>query len=297
MDSYFYNILKAEITSFEAKKSKNNNQDLSNCNTREGTPEILSFSLFNEEENSKYKKFSLETVKKCLSSALINASNEDISLKRTKLNVSLFDAVGDLSISLDDYIDRLIKLTEISDNTFLYSVILLERLLNSQIIKITNKNMHKVIFISLILSIKLNEDKNFKFKYYAIVSGISTKEITLLEKEYLKIIKNKAHVKETEFNNFYNNLFDYVEKKEDKFSYCDISYKLEQLDINECFNNYNNIYDSNSLSYKGNNDNLNFYCDINTNNINFDLNNKNINNNYTIYNELNNCISVNNYNK
>ena len=63
---------------------------------------------------------------------------------------------------------------------------------------INNKNIILIYFISLIISIKLNEDKIFNNNDYAVIGGISVKLLLNLEFIFLDLINFNVLINEIE---------------------------------------------------------------------------------------------------
>ena len=130
-----------------------------------------------------------------------STKNLNILKKYNKLS-SIFDLNEELSISIENYIIRLVDTTEAELNTIIYSLTLIDKLCNDNKIIITNKNMHQLVFISLLISLKLLEDKILKMNYYSCFSGISLYKIAVLESAFLELIDYNIIVEPAFFENY-----------------------------------------------------------------------------------------------
>ena len=71
-----------------------------------------------------------------------------------------------------------------------------------------------MIFVSVLLAIKYNEDTIYNFNYYSLVSGISINELQQLEIDFLILLKFKLYINKNEFSN-YKLLFDNVDNDDE----------------------------------------------------------------------------------
>lgn len=118
------------------------------------------------------------------------------------------------SISIKDYLYRIIKYTEVEDNSLISSLIYIDQICLSSGIILSPYNIHRILFISILISIKYNEDKVYKNSSYARVAGISVKELNKLEREFLILIKYELFITKEKFEKYKNYL---NEIKNEKF--------------------------------------------------------------------------------
>jgi hypothetical protein len=111
------------------------------------------------------------------------------------------------SISIYDYLDRIQKYLNVNNSTIILSLIYIDRICKEKGIKLRKNNIHRILFTSIVLSIKYNEDKFCKNSFYAKVGGISVKELTKLENAFLKLIEFKLFVSDDLFQKYYSYLF------------------------------------------------------------------------------------------
>jgi hypothetical protein len=108
-------------------------------------------------------------------------------------------------ITLEDYINRLIKSFNINNSIMIGAIIYLERLN----ININIFNIHKILLISLLLSSKFIEDSNYKNKYWAHYGGISLDSLNKLEVLYLVKIQYNLYITTNEFIDKFVDIFFY----------------------------------------------------------------------------------------
>ena len=101
-------------------------------------------------------------------------------------------------ISILDYINRITKYTYVEKSSLIVSLIYLDRICQNDIL-ITDYNIHRLLLISIIMSIKINEDQIFNNNYYAEVGGVSIKEFNLIESDFVNYINYYLFVTEEEF--------------------------------------------------------------------------------------------------
>jgi hypothetical protein len=97
-------------------------------------------------------------------------------------------------ISIDQYLQRFIILSEAELSTVIIMIILLERLTYNFKYKLTENNIHLLLFTAFIIAIKMNEDKIFNNVDFAEFGGISIKMLYKLEVEFLNKIDFKTFV-------------------------------------------------------------------------------------------------------
>lgn len=69
-----------------------------------------------------------------------------------------------------------------SFTAYIYSIILIDKILEEHIdFKLTEKNIHRLLFTSIVIAAKFVDDKFYKNKYYASVGGIPLTTLNELE--------------------------------------------------------------------------------------------------------------------
>ena len=120
-------------------------------------------------------------------------------VKKQSLNVFSSRIVP--KISMEEYLIRIQNYTNIEKNTLIVGLIYIDRFCKISGLTLTYYNIHRILFISILISIKYNEDKFYDNKYYSEIAGIKLKELNTLEYNYIHMIhfllyvKNETHKK------------------------------------------------------------------------------------------------------
>lgn len=110
------------------------------------------------------------------------------------------------SISLEDYLERIQFYTKCEEPCIISSLIYIDRLSSIGHLVLTPYNVHRIVFCSILISIKFLEDKYFKMDYYSTVAGVSVKELRGLESAFLNSIKFNLFIDENEYSQYLNYL-------------------------------------------------------------------------------------------
>ena len=105
-------------------------------------------------------------------------------------------------ISLEDYLIRIQSYANMEKNSLITGLIYIDRLCQEANITLTDYNIHRILFISILLSIKFNEDKYFENRYYADIAGVTLKELNYLEYKYVKMIHFQFYVNDKVLKNY-----------------------------------------------------------------------------------------------
>ena len=131
-------------------------------------------------------------------------SNEKISTMKIKNSSSNFIRKSKETISLIRYLERIKKRTNCSEKIILIGFYYLNLFFKKKKIDFSSLSFHKLLFISIMISLKFFEDENYEF---SIIGGIPSKEITKLEIEMLKTLEFNLYIKPVEFSNFLGIVF------------------------------------------------------------------------------------------
>ena len=112
-----------------------------------------------------------------------------------------FSCIDKPDISLLDYLKRILKYTKIEFSTLILSMIYLDRICKEKIF-LNEFNIHRIMFISILMAYYYNEDCTNNTKYLAKVSGINLKEMILLEKIFAELIEFNFFVDEKIFDQY-----------------------------------------------------------------------------------------------
>ena len=158
----------------------------------------------------------LNKINKILS--IVLEENEALENYKEKLssqkNMS-FTSYKKPSLSIKDYLYRIQNYTEAEDNTIIIALMYIDRLCEISSILLTPYNIHRIIFVSILLAIKYNEDICFGFDFYAKIAGLPPGELKKLELEFAYLIKFKFFIDKDDFEN-YKSYIDDIESDENK---------------------------------------------------------------------------------
>ena len=116
---------------------------------------------------------------------------QDILKKQSK---SVFNSKKIPNISIEDYLKRIQTYSNLEENTLVVSLIFIDRLCKLSNLTLTYYNIHKILFTAVLISIKYNEDIFYDNKYYADIAGIKSKELKLLEYNFVNMISFRFYV-------------------------------------------------------------------------------------------------------
>ena len=131
-------------------------------------------------------------------SELINENLKNNEINNSENDIFTIKSLPKLSIS--DYLNRIILYSNIEENTLISALIYIHII--SKIKPITKYNIHKILFTSILISLKFNEDGIYKNNYYAEIAGVSTEELLVLENEFLILINYKLFISEKTFDTY-----------------------------------------------------------------------------------------------
>ena len=116
---------------------------------------------------------------------------KEIIQKQSKM---VFSAKIVPGISINDYLKRIQKYTNIEKNTLIISLILIDRFCEISKTILTYYNIHRILFSAILMSIKYNEDSFYDNKYYSQIAGVKVKELQILEYNFIKLLNCELYV-------------------------------------------------------------------------------------------------------
>ena len=116
-------------------------------------------------------------------------------------------------ITVLEYLHRINQFTELERSTLICTLIYLDRITKSNLIILTEYNVYRLLLMSIIVSIKYNEDVNFLNDYYCKIAGLNLKEFNKIEAEYVYCINFNFFIKDNEFQTYKKYLENYCYKK------------------------------------------------------------------------------------
>ena len=172
----------------------------------------------NEEENDVLKK-NLALIKS-ISSALTTILEENRKLDNYKEIIKrqskmVFSANSVPAISINDYLIRIQTYSGIEKSTLILSLILIDHICKKSDLILTYYNIHRVLFGSILISIKYNEDSYYDNKFYSEIAGVKLKELQNIEESFFELSDFDVFVDHQEFDQYKQYLEDFHEISQD----------------------------------------------------------------------------------
>ena len=138
-----------------------------------------------------------------IANTLSSIVSQNKTYNKHKKDHSLFSHKNIPKISLYDYLFRIQKYAEIENSTIIIALIYIDRICNKKGIILTKYNIHRILFTSILISIKYNEDIIYDNLFYSKIAGVPVNELNLLEKEFLNTIDFALFVPDTIYQKYY----------------------------------------------------------------------------------------------
>jgi hypothetical protein len=126
------------------------------------------------------------------------------------------------TISIKDYIDRLLKYSKTFKEIVIIILIYIDTICAKHKINLNYYNIHKFILAAFIVAIKFYEDEYYSISYYAKLGGISKKEAISLEYEFMSLMDFKLFVNQKLYDKYFNYLSNLEESDDDIYDEYDI---------------------------------------------------------------------------
>ena len=110
------------------------------------------------------------------------------------------------SLSLFDYLQRILKYVKIELSTLIIAMIYIDRICRENVF-LNESNIHRVMLIAIYMAYIYNEDKVFDNKYLALVSGLSKAEMMTLQEDFLDLIEFNLFVSDDVFEQYQKYFF------------------------------------------------------------------------------------------
>ena len=158
----------------------------------------------NSPEEKEIKNLELiNSISKALNTILDKNKNvknyKDILKKQSMM---YFSANTIPNITIKDYLMRIQNYSEVEKSTLILSLILIDRMCRKSGILLTHYNIHRILFSSLLVSIKYNEDSYFDNNFYSQIAGVKPNELKLLEYTFLEYNDFNIYIKDDEYKQY-----------------------------------------------------------------------------------------------
>ncbi|KAJ8635755.1 hypothetical protein MRB53_010022 [Persea americana] len=122
----------------------------------------------------------------------------------TASRFSAFDCITRPSISIQSYLERIVRLADCSPSCYVVAYIYLDRFIKNQPwCPITFYNVHFLVLTSVMVSAKFMDDIHYNNGYYAQIGAVSsTKYMNFLEKNFLFDLNFELNVTVSDFYSY-----------------------------------------------------------------------------------------------
>ena len=199
----------ADNDSFDSEELSGESVD--DIKTKTQTDEEKGKNKIEEEDDD--SKTNLDLIKS-ISNALTTILEENKKLENFKEIVKkqskmVFSANTVPNISIKDYLIRIQTYSCIEKSTLILSLILIDHTCKKSDLVLTYYNIHRVLFGSVLIAIKSNEDSYYDNKFYSEIAGVKLKELKLIEYTFLELSDFNVCVNEKEYNQYQQYLEDF----------------------------------------------------------------------------------------
>jgi hypothetical protein len=166
--------------------------------------------ILEDNKNIKIKNSKNEKHINSISKILLELIEKNKKLKNYKKIIrnekNKFSILEKPNISIKDYLIRINNYLNPEESTLIISLILIDKLCCMSKIILNEFNIHRILFSSFLISMKINEDKIFTHKYFSSVAGIDIEELKILEFDFLKIVNYNVFVSKNIYEKYYQYL-------------------------------------------------------------------------------------------
>ena len=208
----------ADNDSFDSEELSGESVD--DIKTKTQTDEEKGKNKIEEEDDD--SKTNLDLIKS-ISNALTTILEENKKLENFKEIVKkqskmVFSANTLPNISIKDYLIRIQTYSCIEKSTLILSLILIDHTCKKSDLVLTYYNIHRVLFGSVLIAIKSNEDSYYDNKFYSEIAGVKLKELKLIEYNFLELNDFNVFVNDKEYEQYRQYLEDFnkLPKEEQK---------------------------------------------------------------------------------
>ena len=163
----------------------------------------------NIDSDQSFNEFSIiQRISQAIDDIINENEEENNKNSLVDCDYSLFSHKIIPKISIEDYLNRIQKYSELEDSTLIIALIYIDRLLENKNIKLSIYNVHRILFTAVLLAIKYNEDEIYENNIFAEIFGVSNKELSNLESEFLDLIEFNLFITKKIFQLYYNKIYD-----------------------------------------------------------------------------------------
>ena len=158
----------------------------------------------NIQENNDIKNINLiNSISKTLNTILEQNKKLKNYKEILKKQISMYFSANTIpNISIKDYLIRIQNYCEMERGTLILSLILIDKMCRKSGIILTHYNIHRILFSSVLVSIKYNEDSYFDNNFYSQIAGVKPDELKLLEYTFLEYNDFNIYVEDIEYEQY-----------------------------------------------------------------------------------------------
>ncbi|CAK9188046.1 unnamed protein product [Ilex paraguariensis] len=131
------------------------------------------------------------------------AEKNDLNRPLNTQKISVFHGLTRPPISIQCYLQRIFKYANCSPSCFIVAYVYLDRFVQKQpLLPINSFNVHRLLITSVLVSAKFMDDVFYNNRYFAKIGGISTREMNLLEVDFLFGLGFQLNVSPTTFQTY-----------------------------------------------------------------------------------------------
>jgi hypothetical protein len=146
-----------------------------------------------------YISFNLQTIIK---------NNKKQKKKQSKINEPMYNKMAP-DLSLEKFLIRIIKYTEVENNTLLIAYLYIIKFLNKENFVLSLNNVYRLLLGSVVLAKKVMEDLNYSNSYYCDIGCLSVKELNMIELSLFVRIDFELIIKEEELVSLYKKIYNF----------------------------------------------------------------------------------------
>ena len=125
-------------------------------------------------------------------------------------SIMYFSANSIPNITIRDYLIRIQNYSEIEKSTLILAIILIDHMCKRSGVLLTHYNIHRILFSSVLVSIKFNEDSYFDNNFYSQIAGVKPNELQILEYIFLELNDFNIFVEDIEYRQYEKHLSNYL---------------------------------------------------------------------------------------
>eukprot|EP00906_Rhabdomonas_costata_P019099 RCo027812 len=124
--------------------------------------------------------------------------------------VTVFDAKASPMMDLTSYLGRLCKYSQCSSSVLVVALIFLDRLTSTGLVRLTPRNVHRLVLLSVVTACKVVEDVRLSNASFAAVGGLGAAELLSQEVLFLFYIGFELYIPGAEWGRYREKLLNFI---------------------------------------------------------------------------------------